>query len=115
MPKRPPPEPGHEDPFDWAALWGKVERWLIGGLAHADVRMEVRRLPIEDGDIVVMTCDQHLTAEMHRMIVAHVQHVIEQSKRDAKVLVLDKGFDIKVVGTGQLPRIKVEQSGLSTL
>ena len=64
---------------------------------------EVQRLRIEDGDIVVVRCDQILTKEQAEVMAERVRRALSQASRKAPVLVLSGGIDIEILKSSQLP------------
>lgn len=101
MPKRPPVEYPFGEP-DQPGLLARFFDWLFGW-DQSPITYQVKRLPIEDGDIVVISTNRLLTAEQMYQVHDHTERLMEQARRKAPVLVLNRGFEIRVLKTSQLP------------
>ena len=68
-----------------------------------DLIETIRKLAIEEGDVVVVKSDYHLTAAQVERITEKITATIAAAGRQAHVLFLDKGMDIEVLKTSALP------------
>lgn len=59
-------------------------------------------LDAKDGDLILVTIDERISTETAKRIQATFADVMKDIGRKAKVIVLDKGMDIKVVRTSDL-------------
>jgi hypothetical protein len=62
----------------------------------------IRLLEAKDGDLIVVTIDERISMDTANRIQIMFEDVIKAIGRKAKVVVLDKGMDIKVVRTSEL-------------
>lgn len=67
-----------------------------------DLNATIRKLQAEDGDLIVLTCEQRITVEAMEHLHERLTTVVDSLGVQAKVLVLDAGMDIKVIHTSQL-------------
>lgn len=71
-------------------LIARLRGWLS---RPAELELQVRRLPVQPGDAVVISCSRPLSAE----IVARIKSAIAGLGVSAPVLVLDAGMKLMVL------------------
>ncbi|MEI4482220.1 MULTISPECIES: hypothetical protein [unclassified Phyllobacterium] len=70
---------------------------------NADTLVDrIRLLEAKDGDLIVVTIDERISIDTANRIQIMFEDVVKAIGRKAKVVVLDKGTDIKVVRTSDL-------------
>jgi len=69
-----------------------------------DLIETIRKLAIEEGDVVVVKSEYQLSAEQAKRLTDKIAKTIAFAGREAQVLVLDKGMDIEVLKTSALPQ-----------
>lgn len=74
----------------------------------ADLDLQVRRLDVRDGDVLVLSTLRRLSLEVRERLVAESERVREWLAADVKFVVLDDGLTLSVLSRAVEDRLEAE-------
>jgi len=69
---------------------------------------EVKRLRIEDGDVVVIRCTEAISQETAERIRQSVESVMQKAGRSPPIMILDKAMSIEILAASKLKRMSLD-------
>lgn len=69
-----------------------------------DIEAQIKKVKLEDGDVLVITCPDHLRVEIAAVIRDKAVGLLERLGVDAQVMILDGGMQAALLKTSQLPK-----------
>lgn len=68
---------------------------------------DIRRLHIEEGDVVLIRCTEVLSKEHAARIRQTVSEVLEGTGRKVPVMLLDKGLSLEIISAEKFKKMKL--------